>query len=219
VQSIAWAAGECWPAFACATRAVEVTLAATGLGFTVLGGDDKETQTLFLGLWGTVAVGYLVVGGTHVRRQRGRDVPTPEAGARWLPGLASRRFSFFFTVAASATGLGAALDVLYLGDESDIGALLRGLGVIVMICAWMLLHVGYAYYYTQWGGDLRFPNTASPQLIDYLYFAFTVGVAFATSDVEVRSRSLRWHVMVHSVVSFFYNAVVLAVAVAIITGR
>jgi hypothetical protein len=89
-----------------ATRAVEVTLAATGLGFTVLGGDDKETQTLFLGLWGTVAVGYLVVGGTHVRRQRGRDVPTPEAGARWLPGLASRRFSFFFTVAASATGLG-----------------------------------------------------------------------------------------------------------------
>ena len=33
------------------------------------------------------------------------------------------------------------------------------------------------------------------------------------------SRQLRWHVMVHSVVAFFYNAIVLAVAVGIITGR
>jgi uncharacterized membrane protein len=202
-----------------ATRAIEVVLAATGLGFTVLGGDSKESQALFLGLWGSVAVGYLVVGGVHVRRQRGRDVSTPEAGARWLRGLASRRFSFFFTVAASVTGLGAALDVLYLGDESEVGTLLKGLGVIVVICAWMLLHVGYAYYYTQWSADLRFPNTETPQLIDFLYFGFTIGVAFATSDVEVRSRPLRWHVMVHSVVSFFYNLIVLAIAVSIITGR
>ncbi|HEY6594740.1 MAG TPA: DUF1345 domain-containing protein [Asanoa sp.] len=47
----------------------------------------------------------------------------------------------------------------------------------------------------------------------------TIGVSFATSDVEVRSRVLRWHVMVHSVLGFFYNAVVLAVAIGVVTGR
>jgi uncharacterized membrane protein len=35
----------------------------------------------------------------------------------------------------------------------------------------------------------------------------------------VQSRPLRWHVMVHSVLSFLYNAIVLAVAVGIITNR
>jgi uncharacterized membrane protein len=44
-------------------------------------------------------------------------------------------------------------------------------------------------------------------------------VSFASSDVEVHGRALRWHVLVHSVISFFYNAVVLAVAVSVITGR
>ncbi len=200
------------------TRAVEVVLAATGLGFTVLGGDDQRSEAVFLGLWSTVATCYLVVGGIRVRRQRGLDVPTPVAGARWLPGLASQRFSFFFTVAASITGLGTALNVLAHRDESEISALVTGLGVIVMICAWMLLHVGYAYYYARLG-DLRFPDTPTPQLIDFLYFAFTIGVSFAVSDVEVCSRPLRWHVTVHSVVSFLYNAVVLAIAISIITGR
>lgn len=32
-------------------------------------------------------------------------------------------------------------------------------------------------------------------------------------------RSLRWHVLAHSVASFFYNTVVLAVGVDILTGR
>ena len=30
---------------------------------------------------------------------------------------------------------------------------------------------------------------------------------------------MRWHVMVHSVLSFFYNAVVLAAAIGFLTGK
>jgi uncharacterized membrane protein len=37
--------------------------------------------------------------------------------------------------------------------------------------------------------------------------------------VSVTSQAMRWHVMVHSVLSFFYNAVVLAVAIGILTGK
>jgi uncharacterized membrane protein len=194
------------------TLGVEIVLAVAGLAYTVLSGESAAEDAAFLSLWGLLAVTYLFVGGRRVRRQRQQDAPLlPRRPGR-------RRFSFFFTVAASLTGLGAATNVLST-EDTEYGNLVTGLGVIVMISAWMLLQVGYARYYSQWTTDLRFPETPEPQLVDYLYFAFTVGVSFAASDVEVCSRKLRWHVMVHSVISFLYNAVVLATAVSIIIGR
>ena len=58
-----------------------------------------------------------------------------------------------------------------------------------------------------------------PTATDFLYFSFSVGTSFAVSDVNVASQAMRWHVMVHSVLSFFYNAVVLAAAIGFLTGK
>jgi uncharacterized membrane protein len=154
-----------------------------------------------------------VIGGIVTRRAR-------RPGHRPAAPIAGRRFSFLLTAAASVTGLAAALDVLgsnTYGDE--FGPIITGFGVVAMMCAWLLLHTGYARFYATWREDLRFPRTDDPGIVDFLYFAVTVGVSFAASDVEVGSRPLRWHVMVHSVLSFFYNAIVLAVAVGVITGK
>jgi uncharacterized membrane protein len=153
-----------------------------------------------------------------VRKQRLEDVPVLVSDRVWRSGLTSRKFSFLFTVAASLTGLSAALDVLADHNDSEYASLITGLGVVVVICAWLLLHLGYARFYAQWR-DLRFPGTPEPRLVDFLYFSFTVGVSFAASDVEVMTRRMRWHVTVHSITSFFYNAIVLAVAVGVITSR
>ena len=68
-------------------------------------------------------------------------------------------------------------------------------------------------------GGLDFPRREYPGPDDFMYFAFTLGTSFAVSDVSVTAPSLRWHVMVHSVLSFFYNAIVVALAIAVLTGR
>jgi hypothetical protein len=193
------------------SRVVEAALAFGGLAYTVIGGDSDESQAGFLLLWVTVAVLYLLAGGLILRRRR--------LGGRPEVMRFGRRFSFFLTAAASVTGLGAALDVIYDNGDSEYGPLVTGLGVMATICAWILLHTGYARFYSTWAGDLHYPQTPEPHIEDHLYFAVTVGVSFAASDVEVRATALRWHVMVHSVVSFFYNAIVLAIAVGVITGK
>jgi hypothetical protein len=200
-------------------RTVEAVLAISGLGYTIFGSEKDTDEALFLALWTLVAMLYLIVGGIRVRRQRfaPQDQPGPPAPS-WSRALLGRRFSFFFTVAASLTGLGAALSVIAADENSDVGGVISSLGVLTTICAWLLLSLGYARFYAQWT-DWRFPACPYPQLVDFLYFSMTVGVSFAASDVEVRSRVLRWHVMVHSVISFFYNAIVLAVAINIILGR
>jgi uncharacterized protein DUF1345 len=197
---------------------VELGLASTGLWFTLFAGEDDASIEKFLGIWGAVATTYLIVGGARVRRRAFDDIDAPPpALPAWSTVLAGRRFSFLLTIGASLTGLSAALDALRGPTGTRPGAV-TGLSAWVMICAWLLLSVGYARFYSQWT-QWRFPKTEHPQLGDFLYFSVTVAVSFASSDVEVQSHRLRWHVMVHSIISFFYNAIVLAVAVSIITRK
>ena len=46
-----------------------------------------------------------------------------------------------------------------------------------------------------------------------------VGTAFSVSDVLVTTARMRWHVLVHSIISFFYNAAVVAFALSLFAGR
>jgi len=200
-------------------RGVEFVLAATGFAHAFLGEDRPADEVVFLACWNTVAASYLIAGAIYVRRHvdsEGELAPRPGL-------MRGRRSSFLFTLAASLTGLSAALDVLE-GDEGHLADAIEPLSVVTIICAWMLLHVGYARFYAAWdrAADVRgfgFPGDDRPGLVEYLYFAITIGVSFAASDVTVKQRQLRWHVIVHSVASFFYNAIVLAAGVAVLTGR
>lgn len=201
-------------------RGVEFVLAATGFAHVFLGEERPVDEVVFLACWNTVAVSYLIAGAIYVRRH----VDSMEGELVPRPGLMrGQRSSFLFTMAASLTGLSAALDVLE-GDEGNFADAIEPLSVVTIICAWMLLHVGYARFYAAWdrAADARgfgFPGDDRPGLVEYLYFAITIGVSFAASDVTVKQRRLRWHVIVHSVASFFYNAIVLAAGVAVLTGR
>lgn len=202
-------------------RLAELTLAGLGIGYVFIAGTpDRELE--LLAWWLVVAVLYLGIGFVVVRRGRNRAVPDEPAPPPWVAVL-RRRSSFAFTVLASLTGLGAAIDVLH-ESAGERGIAVRIVGVLAVVSAWLLLHVGYAKFYRslevgQAEPGLRFPEDARPALVDYLYFALTVGVSFAASDVEVIRRDTRWHVLVHSVVAFFYNTAVLAIAVGVVTAR
>ncbi len=204
-------------------RATELALAVAGFGHVVFGSEEPADEAIFLLCWNTVAAAYLLIGAGRIRRQVRRAADDEEGRSAPLAALRGQRFSFLFTVAASLTGLSAALDVLH-GFEGELAPIIEGLSVTTVICAWLLLHTGYGRYYAAWdraehGEGFAFPGTPSPGFVDYLYFAITVGVSFAASDVAVRRRALRWHVTVHSVASFFYNAIVLAIGVGVLTGR
>ena len=62
-------------------------------------------------------------------------------------------------------------------------------------------------------GGLDFPGTPEPGPWDFLYFAFVIGMTAQVSDVAVRTTPLRRTALAHGVASFFYNAVILALAV------
>ncbi|MBW8446765.1 MAG: DUF1345 domain-containing protein [Arenimonas sp.] len=62
-------------------------------------------------------------------------------------------------------------------------------------------------------GGLEFPGTEAPCGYDFLYFAFVIGMTAQTSDTAITSTSMRRINLLHSIVSYFFNTVLIAAAV------
>ena len=99
--------------------------------------------------------------------------------------------------------------------------------VATILLSWMLIHTVFALFYAHefhsegkdhaggHGGGLDFPDDSTPDYLDFLYFSFVVGTTAQTSDVAVTSRAMRRVVMLHGILSFFFNTAVIALAVNI----
>ncbi|QLQ13947.1 MAG: DUF1345 domain-containing protein [Brevundimonas sp.] len=63
------------------------------------------------------------------------------------------------------------------------------------------------------GRGLIFPGTPSPDDWDFIHFAFVIGVASQTADIQISDQRLRRLVTCHCLLAFVFNTVVLALAV------
>ena len=67
-------------------------------------------------------------------------------------------------------------------------------------------------------GGLIFPNDEPPDYFDFAYFSFVIGMTWQVSDVQITSRRIRRIVLMHALLSFVYNTVILALSINIISG-
>jgi uncharacterized membrane protein len=66
---------------------------------------------------------------------------------------------------------------------------------------------------------LVFPEkNPQPDFWDFLYFSFTIAVASQTSDIALRGSAIRKTALAQSVLSFFFNASILALTINIAAG-
>ena len=85
------------------------------------------------------------------------------------------------------------------------------------------LHYAH-FYYQRWKGDgtrddrppLIFPEKGlAPDYWDFMYFSFTIAVASQTAEIAPGNRSMRKAVLAQAVLSFFFNASILALSINI----
>ncbi|MEP9374181.1 DUF1345 domain-containing protein [Mesorhizobium sp. KR1-2] len=67
-------------------------------------------------------------------------------------------------------------------------------------------------------GGLDFPGTERPCGWDFLYFSVVIGMTAQTSDTGVTTTIMRTTAIVHSIISFFYNTVIVAAAVNLVVS-
>ena len=124
-------------------------------------------------------------------------------------------------LALAAAAISLTSIILVFSTPSDsTPARLIALGSVPL--GWAAVHVlagfHYAYLFYQprkaeTPAGLDFPDTAAPEPWDFLYVAFVIGMTAQVSDVTTSSAQMRKAVLVHSIGAFFYNTIILALAV------
>ncbi|UGT44196.1 DUF1345 domain-containing protein [Nocardia yamanashiensis] len=190
--------------------ALELILAILGVAWLTLFLRDEPVTAPLLA-WNIVAVVYMAAGWTVLRRE------LPAQPVDDIAELSSPRwYTQFFAVLVSCFGLAGGLIVGTARDDVHADGLLQGLAAATIVLSWFLLHSAFAQIYARENtaeGGLDFPNCPLPQFTEFFYFAITIGTSFAVSDVTVTTRSMRRRVIVHSIVSFFFNAALIAIAI------
>jgi uncharacterized membrane protein len=92
--------------------------------------------------------------------------------------------------------------------------------------AWTMTHTAFTFRYAhlyyredaEGVGGVTLPGGEAPAYFDFAYFAFTIGMCFQVSDACVTSHQIRRAVLLHAVISFAYNSVVLAFVLNLVFG-
>ena len=132
-----------------------------------------------------------------------------------------------------ATGACVAAITVLMQQSSDLlgveKALHVGLAVFALAVSWLFIQTIFTFHYAHLyyqeekrnepdGAGLEFPGGQDPDYFDFLYYAFVVGMTSQVSDVQVTSREMRRLTMVHGVLSFGFNMLILALSINVVAG-
>jgi uncharacterized membrane protein len=219
-----------------------LVIVAVGLVF-VFADEESDVQIGALATYCLLSTVYMIVWMFILGRISRRSWSETSAATAIRPP--NRLASLLITILSSLIGISAASELLVLRNDPDFGSTIDFFGVWALLLAWGFLHWGYAqiYYRLYHVGPgrvrraagsaaktgavtdsvpvadppMRFPATPNPGLLDFVYMSFMVGTSFTPNDVETTTR-VRWTVIWHSVLSFFFNGFILVLALNTIMG-
>jgi len=99
------------------------------------------------------------------------------------------------------------------------------LAAVTILLSWAFIHTIFALHYAHEfydeteGRGMAFPGgDPHPDYWDFVYFSFVIGMTSQVSDVAITSKVIRRTAFAHGVVSFLFNAALLALTVNIAAG-
>ena len=129
--------------------------------------------------------------------------------------------------------LGSLMGIMLLLGNKDAWLLSKGLETFIYIAgvafSWFLLHMMFTYRYAHfYYGDHRttktgehiegldIPGEKSPDYLDFAYFSFVIGMTFQVSDIQITSRRIRRLALLHGLLSFLFNTVIVALTINVV---
>ncbi len=139
----------------------------------------------------------------------------------------SRTAIFLLVIGAALASLFAvgALLISAKGVSGERAAAHAILAVATVLCSWTLTHTIFTLHYAHMfyrntrgqpkdtaGTGLDFPGEKHPDFLDFAYFSFVIGMTCQVSDVQITSRQIRSTALLHGLLSFVFNTVILALS-------
>jgi uncharacterized membrane protein len=142
---------------------------------------------------------------------------------------ASRPVVFFIVLISTVSSLLGILILLLNKQQWLLSKLVETLIYISGInLSWLLLHIiftfRYAHLYYQESQPanprcvpaLDIQNEPNPDYLDFAYFSFVIGMTFQVSDISIVSRQIRRLALLHGLLSFLFNTVIVALSINVI---
>jgi uncharacterized membrane protein len=100
------------------------------------------------------------------------------------------------------------------------------LAIGTLVLAWLFSNIIYALHYAHLfygtsdkgedSGGIDFPKTEKPDYWDFVYFSFTLGMTFQTSDVDIESGVVRRVATLHCLAAFIFNLGIIAFTINVL---
>lgn len=102
------------------------------------------------------------------------------------------------------------------------------IAVAAMIFSWLLIHTSFTLRYAHifygdhetepntHAGGLEFPGDTLPDYLDFAYYSFVLGMTFQVSDVQITSRRFRRMALLHGILSFVFDTIMIALTINIL---
>jgi len=145
----------------------------------------------------------------------------------------SRSWIFFFVLASACASLFAIAYLILTRNSQTHGSVMENafLAIGTVVSSWTLIHTIFALRYAHifYGHDehvrqkgektaLQFPEETDPDYLDFAYFSFVIGMTCQVSDVQICSRRVRRLALLHGLLSFLFNTVIVAMSINTISG-
>jgi uncharacterized membrane protein len=136
----------------------------------------------------------------------------------------------FFTVLVSTVISLIGIMVLLLNKNQWL--LNKNLETLIYITgvtfSWLLLHIIFTYRYAHYYYEeqqqfpernfnaIEVPGERNPDYLDFAYFSFVIGMTFQVSDISIHSKRIRRLALLHGLLSFLFNTVIVALSINVI---
>jgi len=121
---------------------------------------------------------------------------------------------------------------IHIGGMNDMPRRTKELAVLMtgvtFFTSWLVLHTAYSLhyahvYYSEQSKNnklspLLFSGSKNPHYSDFFHFSVVIGMTCQTADVIIQSPKIRSLVTVHSMISFAFNATLLALTMSLVAG-
>lgn len=146
---------------------------------------------------------------------------------------AGRTVLFLVVIFGAVASLVAVIILLSTAKGLRRGALSEHIFVacLTVLTSWVFIHTVFALHYAHAyyrecdddpesgnGTGLIFPEDNLPDYLDFAYFSFVIGMTFQVSDVQITASRIRRMALIHGLLSFGFNTVILALAINISSG-
>lgn len=134
---------------------------------------------------------------------------------------------FLLVVLVGSVSLGTVVSFFQSRIQWDISQwIVSSTGIMAIAFSWAVVHTSFAFRYAHlYYGDAKgrfsrhakglvFPGDEQPDYFDFVYFSFVIGMTFQVSDVVITAKGVRRLALLHSLVSFVFNTVIIAATIS-----